>query len=72
MATLNIWRAIGNFFTNVLFKPYDWFRDIGKTESWWSANFINIVLFLITASLFIYWFMKLKKFKKEGTEDYSK
>ncbi len=66
--TLNIFKAIGDFCTNVLFKPYTWLSGINKNEAWWTANFFNTVLFLITAFLFVYWLMKLRIFKKEGTE----
>jgi predicted permease len=66
---LNIWKAIGDFLTNVLFAPYDFFRNINNEEHWWTANAINIILFLIVAVMFLYWFTQLFKFKKEGTED---
>ena len=66
--TLSIWKAIGDFCTDVLFKPYDFFRDINNSESWWAANTISIVLFAITVCLFVYWYLKMIKFFKEGTE----
>ena len=66
--TLNIWRAIGDFFTNILFAPYDFFRSIGTKESWWMSNILNTILFLIAAFLFVYWLLKLRSFKKAGTE----
>jgi len=67
--TLNIWKAIGDFCKNVLFKPYDFLREINNNENWWTANIVNIILFLIVAVMFLYWFTQLRKFKKEGTED---
>ncbi|HFS66710.1 MAG TPA: uracil phosphoribosyltransferase [Flavobacteriia bacterium] len=67
--TLNIWKAIADFCTNVLFKPYDYFSKINNNEHWWTANTINIILFLIVAVMFLYWFTQLYKFNKEGTED---
>ncbi len=66
--TLNIFKAIGDFCTNVLFKPFNWLSDINQNEYWWTANFINTILFLITAFLFVYWVMKLYAFKKGKTE----
>ncbi len=72
MINLNIWRAIGDFCTNVLFSPYDFFRNLNNKEDWWTANFVGIVLFLIGAILFIYWFKQLFKFKATNTEDYVK
>ncbi|MCF6350145.1 MAG: uracil phosphoribosyltransferase [Flavobacteriaceae bacterium] len=66
--TLNIFRVIGDFCTNVLFKPYNALAKINYKEFWWTSNFLNTIFFLITASLFIYWLFKLKAFKKEGAE----
>lgn len=70
MIELNIFRAIGDFFT-MLFLPLDYFRALQDNENWWLANSINVVLFLIGLALFIYWFIQLNKFRKEGTEDYN-
>jgi len=67
--TLNIWKAIADFCTNVLFKPYDFFREMNNNENWWAANTVNIIFFLIVATMFVYWFTQLFKFKKEKTED---
>lgn len=66
---LNIWKAIGDFCVNVLFKPYDYFRDMNNSEHWWSSNLINTFFFVITAILAVYWFGQLIKFKKQQTED---
>ncbi len=68
---LNIWKAIGDFCTNILFAPYDFFRNINNTESWWTANLLNVIMFVIAAVLFIYWFGQLAKFKKANTEDFT-
>jgi len=70
MIGLNIWRATGDFFT-ACFAPYDLFRKINKSEHWWMANMVNIILFLIVAGLFIYWYGQLIKFSKNNTEDYN-
>ena len=67
--TLNIWKAIADFTQKVLFAPYDFFRNINNEEHWWAANTVNIIFFLIVATMFIYWFTQLFKFKKEKTED---
>lgn len=65
---LNIWKAIGDFCMNVLFVPYNFFKNIGDKEAWWTANIFNTILFLIVAYLFVYWVLKLKTFKKQGVE----
>jgi len=72
MIKLNIWRAIGDFCTNILFAPYDFFRNLNNEEHWWTANAFGIILFLIGAVLFIYWFKQLAKFKTTNTEDFVK
>lgn len=66
--TLNIFKAIGDFCTNYLFIPYNSLKELNDKEHWWSSNFFNTILFLITAFLFCYWLYKLQIFKKEGTE----
>ena len=71
MIGLNIFRATGDFFTKYAFFVYDFFREINNSEHWWMANAFNIVLFLIGAILFIYWYGQLIKFNKNGTEEYS-
>ncbi len=71
MIGLNIWRAIGSFFSNVAFAPYNFFRGINNSENWWTANVFNVIMFLIAAALFIWWFGQLMKFSKDGTEDYN-
>lgn len=61
----NFFRALADFFTNILFVPYDSLRFIGD---WWVSNAFNTVLFILTCGLFIYWLGQLRKFKKAGTE----
>lgn len=61
----NIFRAIGDFCTNVLFGPYDAFRF---TDGWWSSNIVNTIFFSITFTLLIYWLSQLQKFQKAGNE----
>ncbi len=65
MIANNIFRAIGDFFTNVAFAPFDGIRFI---ENWWVQNILNWVLIAITMYAFIYWMRQLKKFKQEGAQ----
>ncbi len=65
MISNNIFRAIGDFCTNVLFAPYDAFRFL---EGWWISNIINVVLISIGFILFFYWLGQLQRFRKAGTE----
>ena len=65
MLSTNFFRALAEFFTQVLFAPYDAIRSI---DGWWASNLLNSVFFIITSALFIYWLVQLQKFKKAGTE----
>lgn len=65
MITNNIFRAIGELCTNVLFIPYDFFRSL---DGWWISNIINGILISIGFGLFFYWLIQLQKFRKAGTE----
>jgi len=65
MIANNIFRAIGEFCTNVLFIPYDFFRSL---DGWWISNTVNAVLISVGFGLFIYWLNQLRKFRKAGTE----
>lgn len=65
MISNNLFRAIGEFFSEILFAPYDAIRSI---DGWWTTNIFNTVLFIITCSLFIYWLGQLQKFRKTKTE----
>ncbi|MCF6296607.1 MAG: uracil phosphoribosyltransferase [Flavobacteriaceae bacterium] len=65
MIANNIFRAIGDFCTAILFPPYKAFR---LTDGWWSSNIINIVFISIGMLLFLYWLVQLQKFQKAGEE----
>jgi hypothetical protein len=62
----NIFRAIGDFFTNIGFLPFDWLRN--DVSSWTAQNTINWILTIICMVAMVYWMIQLKKFKNEGTE----
>jgi len=65
MIANNIFRTIGDFFTNVAFGPLDAIRFM---DSWWLQNAFSWVLVVITMYAFVYWMRQLKKFKAEGAE----
>lgn len=66
MIANNIFRVIGDFFTNVVFAPLNWVRN--DVSNWWAQNTISWILMIICMVAFVYWMGQLKKFKKEGTE----
>ena len=65
MITNNIFRVIGDFFTNVAFKPLNAIRF---SDNWWLQNTFSWILAIITMVAFVYWMGQLKKFKNEGAE----
>lgn len=65
MISINFFRALANFFTEILFYPYDAIRSI---DGWWASNIFNSILFIITTGLFIYWLGQLQKFRKTNAE----
>jgi hypothetical protein len=65
MISNNFFRALAEFFSEVLFSPYNAFRSI---DGWWGSNIFNAILFVLTSVLFIYWIGQLQKFRKTGTE----
>ncbi len=65
MIANNIFKAIGDFCTNVLFKPYDALRSM---DNWWLQSTISWIFIAIAFVAFFYWLGELKKYKKAGTE----
>jgi hypothetical protein len=65
MIANNIFKAIGEFFTNVLFLPYN---EIRFMDNWWVQNIVSWVFISITIVAFFYWLGQLNKFQKEGNE----
>jgi len=63
MIANNIFRAIAEFCTNVLFAPYDAFRSM---DGWWASNAVNIVIILIGFIALFYWLGEMAKYKKGG------
>ncbi|MEI6865408.1 hypothetical protein [Flavicella sp.] len=69
MIANNIFRIIGDLFTEGLFKPFDMIRS---SDNWWTTNIINFIFIGIFFVLLAYWMKESLRFKKEGTEDLSK
>ncbi len=65
MISNNIFRAIGEFCTEVLFAPYDALRSI---DGWWSSNIVNAIFISIGIVLLFYWLGQLQKFRKVANE----
>ena len=67
MIASNIFRWIGSLFTDLLFIPFDWFRN--GDFNWWTANTVNWIFMGVLLVLFAYWMSQSAKFLREGTED---
>lgn len=65
MIANNIFKAIGDFCTNVLFTPYNAIRSM---DNWWLQNTVSWIFIIITFAFFFYWLGELKKYKKTGNE----
>jgi hypothetical protein len=65
MIANNIFRAIGDFCTNVLFYPYDYLRSI---NGWWASNAINSVIMVIGFVALFYWLGQMVKYKKASIQ----
>jgi len=70
MIAFNIFKWIGELFTDVLFMPFNTIRAIALQDfGWWKANTINWLFLLILFVLLAYWMKESLRFVKEGTED---
>lgn len=65
MIANNIFKAIGDFFTNVLFSPFDTIRSM---DNWWLQSTISWIFVVITFIAFFYWMGEIRKYKKAGNE----
>ena len=71
MIAFNIFKWIGELFTEVLFSPFEWLRLTIATadKGWWISNAVNWGFLLVLLVLLAYWMKESRKFVKEGTED---
>lgn len=65
MIANNIFKAIGDFFTNVLFTPFNSLRSM---DNWWLQSTISWIFIIITFIAFLYWIGEIRKYKKAGNE----
>ncbi len=65
MIVNNIFRAIGDFCTDLLFAPYDYFRFM---DGWWVSNAMGVFL-VATGFLFLfYWLGQMSKHHKANEQ----
>ena len=65
MIANNIFKVIGDFFTDVLFVPFDSIRFM---DNWWLQSTSSWIFIAITFVAFFYWLGELRKYKKIGNE----
>ena len=65
MIANNIFRAIGDFSTDVAFKIYDVFRS---TDGWWISNTVNIILVTLGFIAMFYWLGQMSNQSKAGEQ----
>lgn len=70
MIAFNIFKWIGQLFTEVLFIPFDFLRK--SDLNWWWNNAVNWIFLAVLLALFYYWMKESRRFVKEGTEDLPK
>ncbi len=70
MTWIGFWEGIASLFENVLFIPYNALRSF-QDQSWWGANIISWILFLVGAVAFIYWMIQLKNFNESTESTYT-
>lgn len=70
MIAFNIFKWIGDFFTDFLFIPFDLLRK--SDLNWWANNIVNWIFLAVLLLLFYYWMKESRRFVKEGTEDLPK
>ena len=65
MIANNVFKVIGDFFTNVLFSPYNSLRSM---DNWWLQSTASWIFIAIAFIAFIYWLGEIRKYKKAGNE----
>lgn len=62
-----VFEAIAWLFEEVLFLPYNLFREL-ELSNWWLANAVNWGFAIVIFSLLVYWTIQLKIFNDKGEE----
>ena len=59
--------AIDYLFTDILFIPLHFFRDLELTH-WWTANIITWIFIIICCAAFVYWLKQIRIFDQTGED----
>ena len=60
MIAKNIFRAIGDFFTDILFYPFEALRFI---DNWWVQTTVSWIFIALAFVALFYWLGELRKYK---------
>lgn len=63
----SFFEGIGSLFTDYLFAPFHWLRELELTN-WWLANILNWVFIIICIVAMVYWLKQLKIFKNNNED----
>ncbi len=63
MIANNIFRAIGDFSTDIAFKIYDIFRSM---DGWWTSNTVNVVFIALGFIALFYWLGQMVSHNRAG------
>ena len=64
----SFFEGIGSLFSDFLFLPLDWLRELELTN-WWAANTLNWVFILICCGAMVYWIKQLNIFKTNNEDE---
>ncbi|MBF02759.1 MAG: uracil phosphoribosyltransferase [Flavobacterium sp.] len=66
----SFFEGIGTLFTDYLFVPFHWLREMELTN-WWGANTINWIFIIICCVAMVYWVkqLNLHKANNEDAQD---
>jgi len=65
MIANNIFKAIGDFCTNILFAPYN---NVRSMDNWWIQNTVSWIFIFIAFIGLFYWLGELNKHSKTENE----
>jgi hypothetical protein len=61
--------GIQTLFVDFLFKPWDFLRHL-ELQTWWGANTVNWIFFIICFSAILYWIKQLKLHESNNEENH--
>ena len=63
----SFFEGIGSLFTDYLFVPFHWLREMELTN-WWAANTLNWIFIIICTAAMVYWVKQLNAHKANNED----